>query len=208
MIKKIMAMTLALCMIAPGMAMADEKPADYPLSSNIKDAAYYGDLKEFSAELLDRDEEFTQDDLADYDLTMINFWATWCGPCLMEMPELAEFEKSVPSNVKVITACLSYNDEDEIRKINESIDYEGDCMVSIHGDLAALCNNLQGYPTTLFFDSEGNAVGSGVVGGKQNFVVFYTSMVNDILEQMGLEKMGASEETEAEETEAEETETE
>ncbi len=209
MIKKILALTCSFMMAASGMAFAEEAAEGYPLASEINDAVYYGDLEEFSAELLDSEEEFTQDDLADYDLTMINFWATWCGPCLMEMPDLAEFEKNVPDRVKVITACLSYNDLDEVREINQSVGYEGDCMVSVHGDLAALCNNLQGYPTTLFFDHEGKAVGSGVVGAKQNFVLFYTETVNSILLQMGLDPMGEgeeAEETETEETKAEETE--
>ena len=30
----------------------------------------------------------TQDIFKDYDITMINIWATWCGPCRSELPEI------------------------------------------------------------------------------------------------------------------------
>ena len=37
-------------------------------------------------------ETVTQDIFADYDLTMVNVWATWCGYCVEEMPELAKLK--------------------------------------------------------------------------------------------------------------------
>lgn len=203
MFRKILAVTLACSMMAAVPVVAEELPEDYPLSSQIKDAVYMGDLREFSAELLDSDEEFTQDNLKDYDLTMINFWATWCGPCLMEMPELAEFEKTVPDNIKVIICCISYDSLDEVSSVLDEMGYEGDCIIQMHGDLAALSNNILSIPTTLFFDSEGNAVGSGVMGYQQNFSLYYTQTINSILKQMGLEEMGSAAQTETEETETE-----
>ena len=45
-------------------------------------------------------EDFTAQDLdgntvdesifADYEVTMVNLWGTFCGPCLQEMPDLGE----------------------------------------------------------------------------------------------------------------------
>ena len=37
---------------------------------------------------------------ADYDLTMINIWATFCNPCLSEMPELAELSSTQPVTIR------------------------------------------------------------------------------------------------------------
>lgn len=36
----------------------------------------------------------TNDIFADYDMTVVNFWATYCNPCIDELPELAEWKKS------------------------------------------------------------------------------------------------------------------
>jgi thiol-disulfide isomerase/thioredoxin len=36
-------------------------------------------------------------------LLLVNFWATWCAPCVEEMPELSELQNErVPANLQVI----------------------------------------------------------------------------------------------------------
>ena len=65
----------------------------------------YTNLNEFQATALDGS-TFTQEDFADKDLTLINFWALSCRPCIAEMPDLAELEKALPDNVQLITVCL------------------------------------------------------------------------------------------------------
>ena len=44
-------------------------------------------LKNFETTTLDG-EKFTQDNLKDYDLTVVNVWSTICGYCIDEMPAL------------------------------------------------------------------------------------------------------------------------
>ncbi len=61
-------------------------------------------LYSFSAETLDGS-VFTQEDLSGRDLTVINFWSVTCGPCIAEMPDLAEFADRLPSNIQVLTAA-------------------------------------------------------------------------------------------------------
>ncbi len=40
--------------------------------------------------------EYTADDFSEADVTVINIWSTTCGPCIREMPEIAEYEKTLP----------------------------------------------------------------------------------------------------------------
>ena len=68
-------------------------------------AAALGSLASFSARTLEG-ELFTQEDIAAKDVTVVNFWSLTCGPCIAEMPDLAEFSKALPDNVQVVTVCL------------------------------------------------------------------------------------------------------
>ena len=65
-------------------------------------ASMLGSLQSFTALTLDG-ESFTQDDIAAKDITVLNFWALTCPPCIAEMPELASFAGALPDNVQVVT---------------------------------------------------------------------------------------------------------
>jgi thiol-disulfide isomerase/thioredoxin len=150
-------------------------------------AKEFGSLKSFTAETLSG-ETFTQDDLAAKDLTVINFWATWCSPCVGEMPELAELEKKLPDNVQLITVCVEGADAKEnAAKVLESAGFEGTTLISADGDLIDIMNNIQYIPTTLLCDSEGNLLGDALVGSPEDLEGTYTDMINSALESLGKE---------------------
>ncbi len=145
----------------------------------------YTNLNEFQATALDGS-TFTQEDFADKDLTLINFWALSCRPCIAEMPDLAELEKALPDNVQLITVCLDGGGSEElVEYVLEESGFEGITLVWGDGDLVTLSSELRYTPTTVFVDSEGNMAGDVVVGGKENLSEFYTQRINDILTGMG-----------------------
>lgn len=147
----------------------------------------YGNLNSFLAATLEG-ETFSQEDLADKDLTVINFWALTCGPCIREMPDLASLEKALPDNVQLLTVCLDGGQDLETTKaVLKETGYEGITIVAGDGDLLEICRKLQYTPTTLFFDTDGTGVGDAIIGAQPELETTYLTAINSTLEELGKE---------------------
>jgi len=53
------------------------------------------------------------------DILVVNFWATWCGPCVKELPLFEALHAKDVSNVRVLLVNLDY--ADQIDKVNSFI---------------------------------------------------------------------------------------
>lgn len=131
-------------------------------------------------------EEFTATDLdgnpvseeifRDYDITMINIWATFCGPCINEMPDLGELnQKWNEKGFQVVGICadlLDYNGalvEEQLETAKTIVEETGASYLHINpeGDLAKrLLPQISVVPTTVFVDKDGKQVTSTVRGSK------------------------------------------
>lgn len=152
-------------------------------------AAQLGSLKSFTATTLDGG-SFTQDDIAAKDVTVINFWARTCGPCIAEMPDLAAFSNALPDNVQVVTVCLDgAGNEAVAQSVLDEAGFGGVTLVSGDGDLAGLAGNLMYTPTTVFADSEGSLIGDAIIGGQADLSGTYLEAVNAALRAGGKEEV-------------------
>ena len=95
-------------------------------------------------------------------LAVLNFWATWCGPCRTEIPHLIEGqEKYGPRGVVFMGAAVEDN-ADSVRDFGKS--YGINYPVAMAGKdqgialLRALGNNIAGLPFTIVLDRQGNIV--------------------------------------------------
>ena len=99
-------------------------------------------------------------------VTMINLWATWCSPCIRELPDLEElYMEYRDRGVEVVGILLDGTSDSAIESaktlmIKAGITYTVLRPSNEMGDLL----NVQYIPATVFVDSRGNLLGNMVVG--------------------------------------------
>ena len=151
-------------------------------------------LRSFQAETLDG-LTFTQEDVGEKDATLINFWSVSCPPCINEMPDIAELEKSLPDNVQIITVCLDgRRGAEAAAEILTESGFEGVTLVSADGDLLEIVGEILYMPTTIVVDGDGNIIGDAIIGGQKNLDEVFTEAINQALRATGKAEIGAGEE--------------
>lgn len=149
-------------------------------------------LRSFSAATLDGG-SFSPEDIAAKDVTVINFWALSCAPCIAEMPDLAAFAAALPENVGVATVCLDgYGDQETALEVLEGTDLVSSTVISGNGDLASLCSALVYTPTTVLVDGEGTLM-EVIVGGQADLSGTYLAAVNKVLAASGKAEISLAE---------------
>ena len=112
----------------------------------------------------------TSDIFAAKDLTVVNVWGTFCGPCIDEMDELAAWSASMPDNVQLVglvSDLHSLEDAETLEMANlicESTGADSYLHLVAGVDFYSLINQVVGVPTTFFVDATGAVVGEPIVG--------------------------------------------
>jgi len=113
-------------------------------------------------------------------VTLINFWATWCGPCKRELPELVALSKELaPKNVKIIgiSTDRGANVVETVRAFiqQHNITYQN---VIANGELEEAFGNVRLIPTSFLIDVNGK-IAQKIVGmrSKEFFAEAITSLL-------------------------------
>jgi peroxiredoxin len=111
--------------------------------------------------------------LADYKgkVVLLDFWATWCGPCKVEIPWFIEFEQQFKDRGFAVLGVSMDEDGWEVvkpyiqdRQINYRVVLGNEEVSEIYGGLDSL-------PTTLLLDRQGKiaSIHIGLSRGKEEF---------------------------------------
>jgi thiol-disulfide isomerase/thioredoxin len=88
---------------------------------------------------------------------LLNFWATWCGPCRAEIPELVALQNRYKDRLQIIGLVVDDDDEKEIRRVIESegINYP---VALADPDTRFAYGGIAALPTVFVLNSEGRVV--------------------------------------------------
>lgn len=117
----------------------------------------------FDAEKLNGEGTVSDQVFADAEITLLNLWATWCGPCIHELPDLQKLDEMTDGDVQVIGVLLDgygsdgKRDESAIKAMHQLLEQAGvtypvllpDTFLQKAGSLAS------SIPTTFVIDKTG-----------------------------------------------------
>ena len=95
---------------------------------------------------------------------VVNFWATWCAPCVKEIPDFAAFAKANADKVRVIGIALDWDEtgkrEADERKVKSFAKKVGLIYPLVLGDEKSekSFGKMKGLPTTIIYDRAGKVV--------------------------------------------------
>jgi len=90
-------------------------------------------------------------------VVLLNFWATWCGPCRMEIPGLIELQKQYKDSLQIVSLLVDVDDLEDAKKfvhsagINYPVALASDDVRIRYGGVSAL-------PTLFLLDTQGRIV--------------------------------------------------
>lgn len=179
--KKYAALCAALLLISAATGCAGT-PNNSKGTENTVSSPASPSFPAFSATDLDGN-TITESIFSEKDLTVLNIWGTFCGPCIGEMPELGEWAKEMPENVQLLGLIIDINGEEDTEHRDLAVDITQQSGVDFpnliaNADFAPILKDVIGVPTTLFIDGEGNLVGDPVIGAN---VDGYKTFVEDYL---------------------------
>jgi cytochrome c biogenesis protein CcmG/thiol:disulfide interchange protein DsbE len=102
--------------------------------------------------------------LADYKgkVVLLNFWATWCGPCKIEIPWFADFEQKYKDRGFAVLGVAMDDEGWEVVKPYVSQNKINYRILLGNDDLAAKYGGVDSLPTTFIIDQDGRIASTHV----------------------------------------------
>jgi thiol-disulfide isomerase/thioredoxin len=90
-------------------------------------------------------------------IVIVNFWATWCGPCRAEIPELIELQSKYKDQLEIIALATDEDDPAEVKKFSQKagINYR---VAMAPDKLRIEFGGIPALPTSFVLDTQGRVV--------------------------------------------------
>jgi thiol-disulfide isomerase/thioredoxin len=91
-------------------------------------------------------------------VVLVNFWATYCGTCMTEMPEMVQaYRELAPHGLEIVAVALRQDDRARVAEVAKDLPFK--VAYDDSGDAARQFGNVRITPTSFLIDREGKVVG-------------------------------------------------
>jgi len=90
-------------------------------------------------------------------VVLLNFWATWCGPCEQEMPAMERLTEALPSEDFALVAVSVDDDAEDVRTFREDKGLTFTILHDADKEAAGLYQSFR-YPESFLIDRDGTLV--------------------------------------------------
>jgi thiol-disulfide isomerase/thioredoxin len=115
-------------------------------------------------------------------VTVVNIWATWCGPCVKELPSLDNLQRTVEKKrIKVIGVAQDRFSEEVVPKFIDKLKLKKITILLDSRSEMMRAHKVTGLPTTLFLDRSGNEVArlNGAIDWSSEDVIRFVTFLVD-----------------------------
>jgi thiol-disulfide isomerase/thioredoxin len=88
---------------------------------------------------------------------LLNFWATWCGPCRAEIPDLVELQNKYKEHLQILGLVVDDDDQDAVKDFAEKFGINYPVALATN-DIRLQYGGIAALPTSFVLDSEGRIV--------------------------------------------------
>ncbi len=94
-------------------------------------------------------------------VVLLNFWATWCGPCRAEIPDLVQLQNRYPDQLQIIGVSLDESGTETVRAFSEKYEMNYPVVMTTP-EVTKRFPGVFALPTTFILDTEGRVAQSHV----------------------------------------------
>ena len=125
--------------------------------------------------------EGSQVSLSDFrgQVVLLNFWATWCAPCRVEMPSFQTYYENYRSQEFVVVGIDFNEPEETVRQFAQELGLSFPLLLDPGGEIQDLFN-IRGYPSSVFIRPDGTI-------GILHIGIMVESQLDTYLTQLGIE---------------------
>lgn len=170
---------IALLVLASSTVRADWQQPE--LSYNLSPVR--GDISAPAFELVNMDEDKVSLDEFEGQVVMVNFWATWCPPCIREMPSMERLHQRIGGDKFKVIAINQMEDIDQVFAFTGQLEVDPTFEILFDSDSSTShAYGVKGLPTTYLIDKQGK-VRYRAVGGRLFDHDEVVAIINKLIEE-------------------------